>query len=363
MADDRMAALELLRKAASDGDLDFLKEGVAVLAQLVMDAEVSTQIGAAHGERAPERRLSQRNGYRERRWDTRVGSIELQIPKLRDGSYFPSLLEPRRRAERALLSVVQEAYLGGVSTRRVEELVGALGVANLSKSEVSRICAGLDAEVDAFRSRPLDPSGYPYVSLDALYHKVREAGRVVSMATLIAIGISAAGERSVLGVEVAAAGGDEGSSWLPFLRSLNARGLSGVRLVISDAHPGLVAAVQATFLGSAWQRSSVQTAAGSLDPTSRPERRAPWQRRSAYRSSGRPAPPLGWRAYTGPREMCHEHRTMSVPGWLRRATRRHSAVGGQIRGGLRRARLGRATSSSPRSRRRRCDPALAPSAA
>jgi len=142
MADDRMAALELLRKAADDGDLDFLKEGVAVLAQLVMDAEVSSQIGAAHGERAPQRRLSQRNGYRERRWDTRVGSIELQIPKLRDGSYFPSLLEPRRRAERALLSVVQEAYVGGVSTRRVEELVGALGVANLSKSEVSRIWPG-----------------------------------------------------------------------------------------------------------------------------------------------------------------------------------------------------------------------------
>ncbi len=264
MADDRMAALELLRKAADDGDLDFLKEGVAVLAQLVMDAEVSSQIGAAHGERAPQRRLSQRNGYRERRWDTRVGSIELQIPKLRDGSYFPSLLEPRRRAERALLSVVQEAYVGGVSTRRVEELVGALGVANLSKSEVSRICAGLDTEVDAFRSRPLDPAGYPYVSLDALYHKVREAGRVVSMATLIAIGINAAGERSVLGVEVAAAGGDEGSSWLPFLRSLTARGLSGVRLVISDAHPGLVAAVQATFLGSAWQRCRVHATRNAL---------------------------------------------------------------------------------------------------
>ena len=160
--------------------------------------------------------------------------------------------------------MVQEAYVGGVSTRRVEELVGALGVANLSKSEVSRICAGLDAEVDAFRSRPLDAAGYPYVSLDALYHKVREAGRVVSMATLIAIGISAAGERSVLGVEVAAAGGDEGSSWLPFLRSLNARGLSGVRLVISDAHPGLVAAVQATFLGSAWQRCRVHATRNAL---------------------------------------------------------------------------------------------------
>ena len=155
-----------------------------MLTQLVMDAEVTAQIGAAHGERVPERRLTQRNGYRERRWDTRVGTIDLQIPKLRDGTYFPSLLEPRRRAERALLAVVQEAYVGGVSTRRVEELVGALGIVNLSRSEVSRICAGLDAEVDAFRSRPLDPAGHPYVSLDALYHKVREGGRVVSMATL-----------------------------------------------------------------------------------------------------------------------------------------------------------------------------------
>jgi putative transposase len=264
MADDRMAALELLRKAAGDGDLDFLREGLTMLTELVMDAEVTAQIGATHGERAPERRLTQRNGYRERRWDTRVGTIDLQIPKLRDGTYFPSLLEPRRRAERALLAVVQEAYVGGVSTRRVEELVGALGIVNLSKSEVSRICAGLDTEVDAFRSRPLDPAGHPYVSLDALYHKVREGGRVVSMATLIAIGISVAGERTVLGVEVAAAGGDEGVHWLPFLRSLTARGLTGVRLVISDAHPGLVAAVEATFLGAAWQRCRVHATRNAL---------------------------------------------------------------------------------------------------
>lgn len=138
MADDRMAALESLRKAAADGDLDFLREGLAMLSQLVMDAEVTAQIGATHGERVPERRLTQRNGYRERRWDTRVGTIDLQIPKLRDGTYFPSLLEPRRRAERALLAVVQEAYVGGVGTRRVEELVGALGIVNLSKSEVSQ---------------------------------------------------------------------------------------------------------------------------------------------------------------------------------------------------------------------------------
>jgi len=204
------------------------------------------------------------DGLVERRWDTRVGTIDLQIPKLRDGTYFPSLLEPRRRAERALLAVVQEAYVGGVSTRRVEELVGALGIVNLSRSEVSRICAGLDAEVDAFRSRPLDPAGHPYVSLDALYHKVREGGRVVSMATLIAIGISATGERTVLGVDVAAAGGDEGAHWLPSLRSLTARGLTGVRLVISDAHPGLVAAAEATFLGAAWQRCRVHATRNAL---------------------------------------------------------------------------------------------------
>ncbi len=245
MANDRMDLLELLRKATSDGDVDLLREGVRVLSQALMEAEVSAEIGAVHGERAPERRSTQRNGYRQRRWDTRVGSLDLNIPRLREGSYFPSLLEPRRRAERALLSVVQEAYVGGVSTRRVEDLVAALGITNLSRSEVSRICAALDTEVEAFRGRPLDATGHPYLWLDALYHKVREDGRVVNMATLIAIGVSAAGERSVLGVEVAAAGGDEGAHWLPFLRGLGARGLAGVKLVISDAHPGLTAAAMA----------------------------------------------------------------------------------------------------------------------
>jgi transposase-like protein len=264
MATDSMALLERLSKAADEGDVDFLRQGVKTLAQVLMEAEVSALIGAQHGERAPERRLTHRNGYRERRWDTRVGTIALPIPKVRDGSYFPSLLEPRRRAERALLAVVQEAYVGGVSTRRVEELVAALGIAGISKSEVSRICAALDAEVDAFRSRPLDPDGYPYVWLDALYHKVREAGRVVNMATLIAVGVSASGTRSVLGVEVAAAGGDEGAHWLGFLRSLTARGLRGVRLVISDAHPRLTAAIEATLLGAAWQRCRVHFTRNAL---------------------------------------------------------------------------------------------------
>jgi transposase-like protein len=161
MAEDRMAVLDMLRKATADGNVDFLREGVRVL------AEVSELTGVPKGERAPDRRLTNRNGYRERRWDTRVGTIGLSIPKVRDGSYFPSLLEPRRRAERALLSVVQEAYVAGVSTRRVEDLVEALGVANLSRSEVSRICAALDAEVAAFRSRSLADERYPYLFLDA----------------------------------------------------------------------------------------------------------------------------------------------------------------------------------------------------
>ena len=167
MADQRMGLLELLRKAGSDGDVDFLREGVRLLAEGLMEAEVTELTGVPHGERDPERRLTHRNGYRERRWDTRVGTIELAIPRVRDGSYFPSLLEPRRRAERALLAVVQEAYVLGVSTRRVEDLVEALGIASLSKSEVSRICAALDAEVDAFRHRSLLGERYPYCWLDA----------------------------------------------------------------------------------------------------------------------------------------------------------------------------------------------------
>ena len=179
MAEDRMAVLDTLRKAMADGDVDFLREGVRVLAEAVMEAEVTGLTGAAKGERAPDRRLTSRNGYRERRWDTRVGTIDLAIPRVRDGSYFPSLLDPRRRAERALLAVVQEAYVLGVSTRRVDDLVQALGIDGISRSEVSRICAALDAEVETFRSRSLAELACPYVWLDATYLKVREGGRVV----------------------------------------------------------------------------------------------------------------------------------------------------------------------------------------
>jgi putative transposase len=256
MAEDRMAVLEMLRKLGADGDVDFLREGVRVLAAALMEAEVTELTGVPKGERAPERRLTNRNGYRERRWDTRVGTIDLAIPKVRDGSYFPSLLEPRRRAERALLAVVCEAYVAGVSTRRVEDLVAALGVASLSKSEVSRKCAALDAEVETFRSRSLAGEQYPYLWLDATYVKVRDAGRVVSMAALVAIGVASTGERRVLGLELAA-GNDEGNAWAPFISRLVERGLAGVRLVISDAHRGLIRAIDELLLGAAWQRCRV----------------------------------------------------------------------------------------------------------
>ncbi len=264
MADASMTLLETLRKVGADGDVDLLREGVRILAEAIMEAEVSELTGAAKGQRDPQRRLTHRNGYRERRWDTRVGSVALAIPRVRDGSYFPSLLEPRRRAERALLAVVQEAYLNGVSTRRVDDLVRALGIDGISKSEVSRMCAALDAEVETFRGRSLAEMAFPYLWLDATYLKVREAGRVVSMAVLVAIGVAASGERRVLGLELAT-GNDEGSAWPRFVRSLVERGLGGVRLVISDDHAGLVKAVREQLLGASWQRCRVHLTRNAQD--------------------------------------------------------------------------------------------------
>jgi putative transposase len=264
MAEDRMALLETVRKAIGDGDVDFLREGLRVLAEAVMEAEVTEVTGVPHGERDPERRLTRRNGYRERRWDTRVGTVDLSIPRVRDGSYFPSLLEPRRRAERALLAVVQEAYVAGVSTRRVEDLVEALGITSMSKSQVSRMCAALDAEVEAFRARPLVEERYPYLWLDATYLKVRESGRVVSMAALVATGVGMNGERRILGLELAP-GNDEGSAWPTFVKGLVDRGLSGVRLVISDDHRGLVKAVHEQLLGASWQRCRVHFTRNAQD--------------------------------------------------------------------------------------------------
>jgi transposase-like protein len=264
MADDSMSLLETLRKVSADGEVDVLREGVRLLAQAIMEAEVSELTGLPKGERNPEQRLTHRNGYRDRRWDTRVGTIELAVPRVRDGSYLPSLLDPRRRTERALLAVVQEAYVGGMSTRRVDDLVRALGIEGISKSEVSRICAALDAEVRAFRSRPLGDTAHPYLWLDATYLKVREGGRVVSMAVLVATGVSVTGERRVLGLELSP-GNDEGSAWPRFIRSLVERGLHGVRLVISDDHAGLVKAVREQLLGSSWQRCRVHLTRNAQD--------------------------------------------------------------------------------------------------
>jgi transposase-like protein len=245
-----MALAELVRKAEADGDVDFLREGVRVLSQALMELEVAQHLGAERYERTAER-SGQRNGYRERTWDTRVGSLELKVPRVRDGSYFPSLLEPRKRAERALVAVVREAYVQGVSTRRVDDLVKALGLDGISKSQVSRLCEELDEEVERFRTRKLD-GPYPYCWLDATFVKARQDHRVVSVAVVIAIGVNAEGQREVLGLDVGPS--EDGAFWLSFLRSLVARGLSGVKLVTSDAHQGLKGAIAAVLQGAAWQR-------------------------------------------------------------------------------------------------------------
>lgn len=251
MVRESVDLLGLLRKRAADADLDFLREAVAVLAEALMEVEVSAQIGAGYGERSSNR-TTQRNGYRPRRWDTRVGTVELAIPKLREGSYFPTLLEARRRSERALLAVVQQAYVEGVSTRRVDDLVKALGCEGISKSQVSRICAELDAVVGSFLGRPLDDGPYRYLWLDALTQQVREDGRIVQVSVVVATGVNAAGKREVLGIDVGTS--EDGAFWLAFLRSLAARGLSGVELVTSDAHRGLRQAIATVFAGASWQR-------------------------------------------------------------------------------------------------------------
>ena len=260
MADElRMALEELLRKAHGEGDVDFLREGMRVFAQALMEVEVTHHLGAERYERTGER-TGQRNGYRERPWDTRVGSIALRVPRVRDGSYFPTLLEPRTRAERALVAVIQEAYVQGVSTRRVDALVKALGMEGISKSQVSRLCQALDQEVERFRTRPL-LGLFPYVWLDATSLKVRQQGRIVAMAVVLATGVSSTGERAVLGLEVGPS--EDGGFWQQFLRGLVARGLTGVRLVISDAHAGLMQAIATVLQGASWQRSAQRPGAGA----------------------------------------------------------------------------------------------------
>jgi len=253
MAKGRMDLSTFVGKVLAEHDGDVLREGVRVLAQALMETEVSRQIGGERYERTEER-TAFRNGSRTRTWDTRVGTLELAIPKVQPGSYFPSLLEPRRRGERALVAVVQEAYVHGVSTRKVDELMRALGLEGISKSEVSRVCGTLDAEVEAFRTRPISGE-HPYVWIDATYHKVRQDGRVISMATVVAIGVTVEGERQVLGID--AGPSEDAAFWTAFLRDVKRRGLAGVRLVISDAHEGIKKAVATVLTGTTWQRCRV----------------------------------------------------------------------------------------------------------
>ena len=269
MVKEKMDLLELLRKGGMDGDVDFLREALRVLVEGIMDAEVSARIGAEYGERSPER-VTQRNGYRSRAWDTRVGTMELHIPKLREGSYFPSLLEPRRRSERALLAVIQQAYVEGVSTRRVDDLVKALGCEGISKSQVSRIC------------QELDGGPYPYLWLDALTQKVREDGRIVNVSVGVATAVNGEGKREIIGMDVGTS--EDGAFWLAFLRSLSARGLSGVELVVSDAHQGLRGAIAAVFGGASWQRCRTHFMTNLL--TRVPRRVQPWVATALHQKSG-----------------------------------------------------------------------------
>jgi|GraSoi013_1_40cm_4_1032424.scaffolds.fasta_scaffold39988_1 putative transposase len=244
-----------LRQQLQEAHPDLLREMLATMVQELMGAEAQQACGAEYGERSSERSNS-RNGYRERDWDTRAGTIALAIPKLRQGSYFPDwLLEPRRRAERALVTVIAQAYLAGVSTRRVEGLVQTLGIAHLSKSQVSVMAKALDGMVDEFRNRPLDSGPYTYVWVDALTQRCRDGGRVVNICTAIATAVNANGQREILGIDVFTS--EDGAAWTSFLRGLAARGLSGVRLVISDDHLGLKQAIAAVLPGAGWQRCRV----------------------------------------------------------------------------------------------------------
>src|SRR5215213_9183771 len=251
MTEDRMALVELLQKS---GDSDFLRAVAEAVLQILMETDVEGLIGAGRHERSAER-LNYRNGYRDRTFDTRLGPLSLRIPKLRQGSYFPPFLEPRKTAEKALVSVIQEAWIGGVSTRRVDDLVQAMGLTGISKSQVSKLCKDIDERVNAFLERPIEGE-WRYLWLDATYLKVRDGGRIVSVAAIIAVAVDAEGRCLIVGLHL---GPSEAETfWTTFLKGLLRRGLRGVKLVISDAHEGLKAAIR-RVLGATWQRCRVHT--------------------------------------------------------------------------------------------------------
>lgn len=284
MTNATMALTELAEKGA---DIDVLRQMVQFMAQRLMELDVEARCGAGYDEKNSER-VNSRNGYRDRTWDTRAGSVELKIPKLRQGSYFPEFLEPRRTAEKALTAVIQEAYVHGVSTRSVDDLVKALGMSGVSKSQVSRLCAELDERVGAFLNRQIE-GDWPYLWIDATYVKTREAGRIVSVAVIVAVGVNTDGQREVLGLKVGASEAEP--FWTEFLRSLNRRGLRGVKLVISDSHEGIKAAASkvlrppgsvaaCTSCATLWRTRARRSGAWSRRPSawyscrSRPTRRA-----------------------------------------------------------------------------------------